>query len=135
MARWLAEHELVPELILSSSSARTRETVELMLDTWPTPPKVVYSQNLYLASAEALLWTTRSEHANAASVLLLAHNPGIAMLASTLSGAMLPMPTAALAIFKVNGEADESPLAELNKRTRVELEHYVTPKSLADDHT
>lgn len=131
MATWLADQGRIPERILSSTSARTRETVAGMLSVWGESPEVVYVESLYLASAETLLWTAREQHADANSVMLLAHNPGISMLASTLAGAMLPMPTAAIAIFTIESESSASPIRELDQRTHVRLEHYVTPKSLA----
>ncbi|MEL6107470.1 MAG: histidine phosphatase family protein [Planctomycetota bacterium] len=131
MAMWLAKHDLIPDRILSSTSARTRETVASMSNVWDEQPEVVYVESLYLASAETLLWTAREQHAEARSVMLLAHNPGVSMLASSLAGAMLPMPTAAIAVFTIASESGANPLRELNQQTQVQLEHYVTPKSLA----
>ena len=133
MANFLADQDLVPARILSSSSTRTRETVTKMLEVWSQTPEVCYHENLYLASAETLLWTARTEHDDASSVLVLAHNPGIAMLASSLAGTVLAMPTAAVAVFRLQSESDTCPLSELDQRSAIELEHYVTPKSLGGD--
>ena len=134
MAQWIANERLMPDALLSSSSVRTRETAALMIDAWETPPvRVFYSENLYLASAEALLWTARAESRDSTSLMLLAHNPGIAMLASSLAGTTLSMPTAAIAVFNVSAPTDANPLNELNEQTQIELQRYVTPKSLGAD--
>ena len=44
MADWLAEVDLVPDMILSSTSVRTRETVELMLHQWSAEPTLSFTR-------------------------------------------------------------------------------------------
>ena len=57
MAQWLAEIDMTPDLILSSSSQRTRETVALMNQHWSTESPVSYDESLYLASPDAILYS------------------------------------------------------------------------------
>ena len=55
MARWLAQHDWLPELIVSSNARRTMETAELLLSEWGKPIDVSYTRQLYLAAPEAYL--------------------------------------------------------------------------------
>lgn len=147
MAQWLARMQLVPSLILCSTALRTRETAELMLDRWSeTQTEVVHCESLYLASAEAMLWTLASEHRGLHRVMLLAHNPGISMLSSVLSRKALSMPTSAIAAFdcSVDAAADRSDhgfdhensssvFDSLASSSDVALTHFVTPKELVKE--
>ena len=126
MAGWLAEIGIVPDLILSSSSVRTRETVSLMSDQWGEEAQVSYSESLYLASPETILSMVRSDACGAERLMVVAHNPGMAHLASVLSQQSLDMPTAAIAIFEL-GELD---WLDLQPGSTLGLVHYMRPKAL-----
>ena len=78
MGAWLTENGWLPDLALVSSAARAQETweqagIEVQMRTVP---------ELYLAPPEVVLRAARS--AGAASVMVVAHNPGLAVLASDL---------------------------------------------------
>lgn len=102
MAEWLAETANLPELILCSTAERTRETAAWLNETWSQEVPVVTSRDLYLATPETILSVIRSDGCDAASLLVLAHNPGISQLVSLLAGKPLEMPTAAIAVFDVD---------------------------------
>jgi len=88
VARSVAEHlDGRPlDLVLCSTSARTRETVELVAQAEPAvaaaPLKL--DAKLYLANAPRLLKSLRKVPADAATVLLCGHNPGLHQLALLL---------------------------------------------------
>lgn len=90
VARSLAEqldgHPL--DLVLCSTSTRTRETVELVAQAEPAvaaaPLKL--DAKLYLADPARLLKALRKVPADAATVLLCGHNPGLHQLALLLLG-------------------------------------------------
>lgn len=109
MAAWIASQELIPEVILCSTSLRTSHTLALMLNDWQSmtartgsEPEVHYIKELYLAPAATLV-SIASQHATRGSVLVLAHNPGMEDAVSFLSGTNSKMPTAAVAVFEVVG--------------------------------
>lgn len=126
MAQWLEATDMVPDLILSSSSVRTRETVGLMTDQWTIEPIVTYCQSLYLATPEAILSAVRSDACDAGKLMVVAHNPGITHLVSSLSGQIVEMPTAAIAVFQLS-MVDWS---ELRPGTPMKLVHFMRPKAL-----
>ena len=75
---WLKEKEYIPDEVISSTSARTRETLSCLFLECPQ----IFEKSLYLADAEQMkstLQTLLSE-----TVILLAHNPGITELAYDL---------------------------------------------------
>lgn len=126
MAQWLAESDLIPDLILSSSSERTRETAELMKGEWSSEPTTLLTEALYLATPDEILSTVRSDACDAQRLLVLAHNPGMTQLVSHLSGEMVEMPTAAIVVFRIPG-SDWSDLGPSTPMTRVER---MKPKAL-----
>jgi len=121
------------DLVLCSTSLRTRETAELVLAGFAAPPRVFYEDALYLAGSGALLRCLRRLDEKDEAVLLIGHNPGLHELALALAAIDSPryralaagkFPTTARASFRIDG-----PWASLD-RSRHALIDYVTPKSL-----
>jgi phosphohistidine phosphatase len=111
IAAHLARSGTVFDLVLSSNSLRTHETVQPIVARLK-PRRVVFDRELYLAPGTALLDRLRRIEDSVGSVLLVAHNPGLHGLALTLaapgSPAELPplsgkFPTGALACFRFKG--------------------------------
>lgn len=97
-----------PSLVLCSSSRRTQETFERLRPALPAAPALEVVPELYLASPGTLLSCIEAVVDTEAAVLVIAHNPGIAELASALSRRGPPAlrrrlrhkyPTGALAVF------------------------------------
>ena len=101
MGRFMAGADLLPDFIISSDSARTRETVALWSDGAEWNGEVDFREELYHASAGALLEAARSAPETSARIMLVAHNPGIEELVSRAAGRPIDMPTATLAVFEL----------------------------------
>jgi phosphohistidine phosphatase len=121
------------DLVLCSSAARTRETMDLVLADCRVRPRSVIEDELYAASPEKLMERLRGLDEDDRNVLLIGHNPGLHELAVTLADANSPgvralvsgkFPTAARASFKV-----PDPWSALGG-SRYELVAYVTVESL-----
>lgn len=107
IGQYLDQAKLAPSLVLCSTAVRTRATLTLVLREIDAPaPQVVFEEAFYLAPANVLLDRLRECEARHATVMIVAHNPGIHALALELAGdgprehlAQLAMqfPTAALA--------------------------------------
>jgi phosphohistidine phosphatase len=87
MGKALAERGIDPELVLCSSSRRTRDTLGLVLPELRVEPKVVYEDALYHASPEEMLEMLRGVQLGANRVMLVGHNPEIHAFARDLVGA------------------------------------------------
>lgn len=99
MAARLAATAVKPTAILSSTALRARTTAAAFGDQFGLP--VTELPDLYGASGPRLLQT--AEHNGSACVIVVAHDPGMTMLASRLSGGQIAhMPTCAVATFTWN---------------------------------
>jgi phosphohistidine phosphatase len=81
MARWMADSDVVPGLVLVSTARRTRETWTLMRPAFKPAPQVEFEEALYLASDEELLDRIRRLSDEHEEVMLIGHNPGLHDLA------------------------------------------------------
>lgn len=96
MGRLLLEEGLVPDLILSSSAARALATAEAVADESGAEAPDVW-RSLYHAEPEAYLSLLRELGAEAETVMVVGHNPGMEELVYALTDRSERMPTAALA--------------------------------------
>jgi len=134
MGRFMASQSLLPDYVLCSNAARTRQTLELLAPELDCAPKVKHEDELYLASSGAMLARLRSVKAKYDHVLLIAHNPGMHGLALGLCGGgshdarfnlAQKFPTCALAVFSF--DADE--WSQINQGDG-HLDLYMVPKAL-----
>ncbi|TWU33287.1 SixA phosphatase family protein [Novipirellula artificiosorum] len=127
MARWLCDVELCPDHVLCSSAVRTRETLDLMTSELVNPPTIDFSDSLYCAPSEAIAEIIRDTGGEANRLLVLAHNPGMSDLVSTLSGQFMGMPTAAIAVFELQLEDWQ----QFHTSMITTLIHFMRPKALS----
>ena len=113
MARYMRKNDMAPDLVLVSSSARTRQTAELTLRELDKAPDPQIRDALYLAEPGRILALLQAAPASATGVLVIGHNPGIEELATLLAREPLrrkervrrdvleeKFPTAALAVLE-----------------------------------
>ena len=93
----LTDLDWIPNLAIVSSSARTRETYSLLMETQHEIRSEVYG-----ASLETLLTIVDGIEMDN-TTLILGHNPGCEMLVATLSGEYHRMPPATCALFIKEG--------------------------------
>jgi phosphohistidine phosphatase len=106
VGRWLARNEYRPDVVVCSTSQRTRETWDLVaarLSEAPSAkldgtPEVRYDPRAYGASAQTLLYLARELPGECRTALLIAHNPGVSEFAG------VGFPTAAIAALEFDGE-------------------------------
>ena len=136
----LAAMGLRPDLVLCSGAARARATLDLVLAKLGAPvPQVVYDDDVYMATPDALLARLHRIGAGLAGemphhVMLVGHNPGLEELALLLAGSGAAddtarmtdkFPTAAVAVIGFNAES----WAAIEPGSG-RLEHFLTPKQL-----
>jgi phosphohistidine phosphatase len=73
------------DLVLCSSAARTRETLELVLAGFARRPRCLIEDPLYLADRKELIERLQCLAESDSSVLLIGHNPGLHDLAAALA--------------------------------------------------
>jgi len=113
MAASLAELGFRPDVALVSPSARTRETWEAAAESFPEA-KASYPRELYHADAGAIRRAAEAAGKDAATVMVVGHNPGLQELALALlsegaapasltARAARAFPPAAAAVFLIDG--------------------------------
>ena len=98
MGRLCRELDLLPDLMLSSDSARTMETVKLFTTACETEIETRFLPELYHASPSRLL-DAASSAGRSRRLMLVAHNPGLEELVERLSGESHRFPTGSLALL------------------------------------
>jgi len=87
---------MLPDCILSSPAQRAKSTAELIATALDFPTtQIDWRQELYLADSADMMQLIRQIPNHIATLALIAHNPGISMLATALSGISISMPTCA----------------------------------------
>jgi phosphohistidine phosphatase len=130
MANYLRDERIVPDLVLSSPSVRTQETLERV--GVGERSKVQIEDEIYGASEDDLLEVLRRVPDEVDSVMLIGHNPSLQALAVTLagegseiSGMRQKFPTAGLATLDFDGGWRQLAPGV------AELASFVRPKELA----
>jgi len=120
MARYMVENDHLPDLVLCSTSTRTRQTWAGVEDELAAEIPTEFVEELYLAGPGRMLRLLQHHGGDADVVLMIGHNPGSHELALALPDAdrdrrvekmYRKFPTAALAVieFDVEDWADVVP--------------------------
>jgi phosphohistidine phosphatase len=140
MGQFFKDEGLMPALVLCSTAARTRQTLELLLAGWDVTPTVRLSGDLYLARWLSIVNLLRQLRETAETVMVIGHNPGLEECARQLAHPPgdpktrklrqllqddYPTATATVLAF---GIAEWSAV----DRSEGELEYFVRPRDLKD---
>jgi phosphohistidine phosphatase len=86
MARRFQERNLVPDLILVSAAARTRETAEAFAKELGVAARLLQpDDSLYLADGDQIIATIRAVGPRVGHLMVVGHNPGISAAAISLA--------------------------------------------------
>ena len=125
MAAWIADHGLIPDLILCSTARRTRETLALVRPAFADKVPEALDEALYLAEVPVLLARLQALDDALGTVMVIAHNPGLEDLAAELSSFAGHMPTAGLVVVRFDITSWQQIAAGGGT-----LQAFVTPKGL-----
>ncbi|BDY13391.1 SixA phosphatase family protein [Hydrogenimonas cancrithermarum] len=98
MGKHLATIGVDPDLIVSSPAKRAKKTAKIVAEKLGyDPQKIVYSETIYEASPQSLLYLVCQFPENAKRVMLVGHNPGLTQLANILGDITIDnIPTAGI---------------------------------------
>lgn len=129
MGEILLDHGLVPQMILSSSALRARQTAEAVAEAARFDGDITYLDRLYMAEPEDYINALRELPNEVDRVLVIGHNPGLEMLLQLLSGQIQSMPTAVIAHVDLPIEH----WSDLSMSTTGELAEIWRPKEVAEE--
>ena len=130
IGRWLVDQGYLPQAALVSDATRTQQTWALLSAELPHPMPVRFVPALYHASPDTMLRTLRS--ADAQTVIMIGHNPGIAAFAGQIlraraTHAEFPRyPTCATLV----ADFPQSHWSEIAPGT-AEMRDFIVPRDLA----
>ncbi|MFZ1285716.1 MAG: histidine phosphatase family protein [Candidatus Phosphoribacter sp.] len=117
---WLAKQKIMADLVLCSTSTRTRQTWEAAVGGGARAARLTLRKELYQGGISGVLDAVQTEGGDYATIIVVGHSPSMPMLASRLAdGAGSPdalarldqgFPTSGLAVLTYAGEwADIGP--------------------------
>jgi phosphohistidine phosphatase len=124
VGRYLKENDLVPQLILSSTARRAKDTAQAAADESGFPGQIDLYQDLYLSDTACYLDILRCLPDEADRVLVVGHNPELDELLTLLTDVTQHMTTASLA--QVN--LPITSWQELNEATDGRLQNLWAPR-------
>jgi phosphohistidine phosphatase len=97
MGRTIKERGLVPDLVISSTAARAKDTASAVAKHSGYKGKRIRFESLYAAEPGAYLAVLRGLTDNYQRVLIVGHNPSVGELIELLTGEIHIVPTCTLA--------------------------------------
>jgi len=111
---------MVPDLVLASDSTRTRETTAMICKAFPGNPAIHFLGELYSGTGGTILDAAASFAADAQTILIVGHNPGMEAAAWQLSGDEIRMHPGTTVVFSLDA-GSVSPSAPLEGLRLVEV--------------
>ncbi len=107
--RWLRDHDLEPDVVLTSPAARARATAEIVAGELSRVPPVVVVDELYGASSTDALDVVATVEDDPQKIAIVGHNPTMAELAYRLQREPAEargqhLPTAGIAVLQMPGD-------------------------------
>lgn len=126
MGKHLARIKQLPELVLCSSSVRTKETLALAMEKGGWKSEVQYNRELYFASVEEVIELIHKQDDAICKLMIVAHEPMCSSLIAELAmGANVKFPTASVARLSFRAEHWRDVKANSGR-----LDWLLTPKVL-----
>jgi phosphohistidine phosphatase len=126
MGQLIYEEDLVPDVILSSTARRARDTADLVAEASGYAGEVTYLEDFYHAWPSDYIDALRNLSDDVDSAMIVGHNPGMEMLLEQLTGEAERFPTAALAVVHLPVHY----WSQLNDETEGELIRLWLPREL-----
>ena len=129
----LSNLDCIPDVVYSSTSARTRETWDCMQPHFRGRPRVEFHRDLYLVAPRDILGAIASAPEDAETLMVLGHNPSTHALAAYLARTGDPddidrlrrkFPTGAVAVIELSSDL----WADVEEGG--ELVHFILPRAL-----
>ena len=124
VGRYLKEHDLVPDLIISSTARRARDTAQAVSEESGFMGQIDLYQDLYLSDTSCYLDILHCLPDEADRVLVVGHNPEMEDLLTLLTDVTEHMTTATLAQV----DLPISRWQELNEATDGRLQNLWAPR-------
>ena len=128
LSKYISEHQIIFDLILTSPSERTQATLDLIFTEKDFLSKIKFQEAIYHAEMSALLELIKDQNNLKKNILIIGHNPGLHLLIEHLTRTLIKeFPTCGfvkLSNFDSWKDLDANIL---------DLKFFVTPRDLIHD--
>ena len=128
IAKVIKKNDLKPDLIITSSAVRAKETAELLAEAIGFKGKIVVSDNLYMGEPSDYMEILTDIKEKFGSVLIVGHNPGLEAYLQIIDGEIEALPTAGLGYLMLAVDEWE----DITLETMGDLVGFWKPKDLRD---
>lgn len=101
MSELLEEKDILPQIILTSTAKRARETANVFLDQCCEEITYIALDALYLAEPPTVINALKTTPDQAERVIVIGHNPGLEGLLQHLTGEVESLPTSSIAYLEL----------------------------------
>lgn len=129
IAKVIAESNLIPDIILSSSATRARETVNIVVDVLEFEKRIVFSDELYMGEPRDVVNSLKNLTDDYESAMIVGHNPGLEAYVQIVDGEIEALPTAGLGYLVLVLDSWK----DISLETMGDLVGFWTPKSLSEE--
>lgn len=126
MGEALRQARLFPDIILSSTARRARNTAEMVAETCGYKNEIHLRRDLYAFDAEPYLNALSDLPVTIQCAMIVGHNPAMEEILASLTGKVEALPTAALARIDLPIQS----WTELKDRVRGQLVHIWRPREV-----
>ena len=119
----LVKMNLRPEYVMCSSAARAVQTARKVADTCDFSGELNVDKRLYLAEPSVYFDVFSELERGMRRLLVVGHNPGISDLVEQMTGKIRSMPTAAVAIVRLQ----VTEMHQIERRSRARLTDFLLP--------
>ena len=127
MGAFLAEKELIPDLVLCSSSLRTRQTARGLFEGLGQEVPISLLRELYQGGLDSYVAALQGAEGPSERVMIIAHNPGLEYALEQFTGEREQMPSATVA--QIDFPIDE--WSQLSEDTEGRLVGLWRPREIA----
>ena len=125
----MRKNDLNPDLIITSSAVRAKDTAELMAEALGYKGKIIVSKDLYMGEPTDYLKILKDIKDKYESVLIVGHNPGLEAYLQIIDGEIEALPTSGLGYLML--AIDE--WKDIALETMGDLIGFWRPKDLRED--
>ena len=128
IAKVMKKNDLKPDLIITSSAVRAKETAELLAEALGYKGKLIVSDDLYMGEPVNYVEILTDIKEKYNSVLIVGHNPGLEAYLQIIDGEIEALPTAGLGYLMLAVDEWE----DITMETMGDLVGFWKPKDLRD---
>ncbi len=124
----MKKNDLIPDLIISSSATRAKETVETLAEVLNYKGKTVFLDELYMGEPQDFINALKDVNNKHNIVLVVGHNPGLEAYLQIIDGEIEAVPTGGLGYLVLVLEDWK----DISLETMGDLIGFWRPKDLKD---